>query len=503
MRSRIFSRSRKMIVASTLAIALALGGGATAFMLTSESANAQITVPSVAPSAGFADLVAAVKPAVVSITVDGQEKVQNSSQYYFNFPDLPPDNPLRRFFDQFGPDMGQGPGNGPNGQPPVRKFVAAGSGFIISGDGYVVTNNHVVENAQKVTVVYDNGEEHSAKIIGTDPRTDLALLKIDGASNLPFVKLAENEVRVGDWVVAVGNPFGLGGTVTAGIVSARGRDLNSSTYDDFIQIDAAVNRGNSGGPDFNLSGEVVGVNTAIFSPNGGNVGIAFAIPAATVKQVVEQLKTHGSVTRGFLGVGIQDVTKDIADSMSLPNTKGALVTNLTDGAPAGKAGVKSGDVIVGVDGKDIANARDLARTIANYAPGSTVDISILRDGKKQDIKVTLDTLKDQQVAQNDQTQPTQPDQPVVSSVGLTLVPNSDGAGLLIQDIDPNSTAASKGFAVGDVILEADNKAVASPQDFENAISGVRDSGRSTILIKASRNGQIRFIGLPLTDTSKQ
>jgi len=502
MRKNKISPARRWIGASMIAV-LAATGGASALALSSHGAAAQVTAAPSIPSS-FADLVEAVKPSVVSVNVQGSEKVStmgNGRDFYFNFPDLPPNSPFRRFFDQFGD--GSGNGNGNQQRQQVRKFQAAGSGFIISADGYAVTNNHVVENADKLSVTMDNGDEHTAKLIGTDPRTDLALIKIDGVSNLPFVEFADKEARIGDWVVAVGNPFGLGGTVTAGIVSARGRDISGSQTGDFLQIDAAVNRGNSGGPTFNLDGKVVGVNTAIFSPNGGNVGIAFDIPASIAKQIITDLKENGHVTRGFLGVSIQDVTKDIADSVGLPTARGALVTEPTADSPAAKAGIKSGDVIVEVDGEAIDNALALSRIIASKAPGSSVNVVIWRNGQKQTVEVKLDTLDEAKMAANDQQQQSQPQQatpgPFQSSVGIVLVPNSDGPGVLIQDIDPNSVAASKGLAVGDVILEADNKTISSPSDFETAITGVKDSGRSTVLIKASRNGSVRFVGLPLNN----
>jgi serine protease Do len=348
-------------------------------------------------------------------------------------------------------------------------------------------------------VQFANGDEKPAKIVGTDEKTDLAVIKVDGLTDQPFVKLADTAPRVGDWVMAVGNPFGLGGTVTAGIVSALNRDIGGTSDDSYMQIDAAVNSGNSGGPDFNLKGEVVGVNTAIFSPNGGSVGIAFAIPASTVKQITTDLIKNGTVTRGFLGVGIQDVTRDIADSVGLKAAKGAVVTETTKGSPADQAGIKSGDVITEVDGTQIDDARALSRTIGGKAPGTTVQVTIWHDGASKQVSVKLDTLK---TAKNDTTQnpPAKPDNtpaPVQSS-GLTLVPNSGGPGVLIQDIDSNSVAASKGFAVGDTITEVDNKPVNSPKDFQTAIASVKSSGRSTALIKAERDGNARFIGLPLS-----
>ena len=505
MRSTFLSRSRRWIGASALAILVGLGGG-TAFLAASSPMAAaqvqqvaQISVPAVANPLSFAALVEAVKPAVVSIVVEGEDKTQQmgGGQFNFQFPDLPDDSPFKDFFEEFGRQFGQ---RGPqDGRPPVRKYVAAGSGFVISADGYIVTNNHVVDNADKVTVTFENGDELSGKVIGTDPRTDLAVVKVD-ATDLPFVTFAEEDVRVGDWVVAVGNPFGLGGTVTAGIVSARGRDIAGSAYGDFLQIDAAVNTGNSGGPAFNLSGEVVGVNTAIFSPNGGNVGIAFAIPANVVKQVTGQLIDKGAVTRGFLGVGIQDVTRDIADSVGLDSPRGALVTEPSEGGPAQKAGINSGDVITAVDGDPIDNALDLSRTIAGKGPGTTVELTLWRNGKEEKLTVTLDTLKEAEATAPEQQPAPQPEEPAApkpSSVGITLVPNAEGEGLLIQAVDPESIAAEKGFAVGDTILEVDNQKVATADEFEAAISGVKDSGRGTALIKAQRNGNVRFLGLPL------
>ncbi len=263
--------------------------------------------------------------------------------------------------------------------------MAQGSGFFVSQDGYVVTNNHVVENAVEVQLVTDAGKTLDAKVVGTDPRTDLALLKVKDAGDFPFVQLADGKARIGDWVLAIGNPFGLGGTVTAGIVSAQGRDIGSGPYDDFIQIDAPINRGNSGGPTFNQKGEVVGVNTAIFSPSGGNVGIAFAIPASTVRQVVDSLKKDGTVARGFIGVQIQPVTGEMADAIGLKEAKGALVAEAQGNGPAAKAGIRRGDTITAVNGEAIKDARDLSRKIATFAPGAKTTITLFREGKSRDV----------------------------------------------------------------------------------------------------------------------
>lgn len=510
MRSTFLSGTRKWLGASALAIIAGIGGGS-AFLAASTPASiaqqvqpaAQITLPAPATPTSFADLVEAVKPAVVSIVVEGEqggrELRRGGREFNFEFPDLP-DGDLRDFLEQFGQQFGQGNrGDGSEERAPARRFMAAGSGFAISADGYFVTNNHVVENAEKVTVVFDNGDEMTATVVGTDQRTDLAVVKVDGVTDLPYVSFASEDVRVGDWVVAVGNPFGLGGTVTAGIVSARGRDIAGSAQGDFLQIDAAVNTGNSGGPAFNLNGEVVGVNTAIFSPNGGNVGIAFAIPSNIVQQVATQLIENGTVTRGYLGVGIQDVNRDIADSVGLDSPRGALVTEPAADGPAKAAGIQSGDIITEVDGQEIANALALSRTIAGKGPGTEVELKVFRDGEEQTITVTLDKLNEAAPATTEEQPAPPPEEigPTESSVGITLVPNSEGEGLLIQDIDPSSVAAQKGIAVGDTLLEVDNKKVATAAAFEDAISGVRDSGRGTALIKAERNGQVRYLGLPL------
>ena len=511
MRSTILSRTRHWLGASALALLVGVGGVSTAFVLTGQAANAQmqnaaqIVVPQAQVQQGFADLVEAVKPAVVSILVEAEapgRTVQRGGRdfnFEFNFPDLPEDHPFRDFFDQFGGPNGPG---APGGQSAPRRFMAAGSGFIISDDGYVVTNNHVVEDATKVTVVFEDGSEQVAEIVGTDERTDLAVLKIEG-EDLPFVTF-ENDLepsRVGDWVVAVGNPFGLGGTVTVGVISGAGRDIGGSNYGDFLQIDAAVNTGNSGGPAFNVNGEVVGVNTAIYSPTGGNVGIAFAIPARTVKLIVDQLIEDGTVTRGYLGVSIQDVSRDIADSVGLPDARGAIVREPTEDGPAGAAGVESGDIIVEVDGEQIDDALDLSRTIASKAPDSTVELTIWRDGAETTISVQLQQLDETAADTPEQPTPPQALPEAATALGMTLVPNGDGSGgLLIQDVDGDSPAAQRGFATGDVILEVDNKPVAEPGDFDAAVQAVRDRGLNTVLIKIARDGEARFVGLPIGDT---
>src|ERR1700761_5276722 len=365
---------------------------------------------------GFADIVEKVKPAVISVRVKTDQPA-NSSDDDSTSP-FPPGTPFEKFFKQFGmPSM-------PNGHEII---TGQGSGFFISSDGYAVTNNHVVQNAENVQVTTDDGTTYKAKVIGTDPRTDLALIKIDG-KDFPYVKLSDSTPRVGDWVLAVGNPFGLGGTVTAGIVSARGRDIGAGPSDDFIQIDAPVNKGNSGGPSFNMDGNVIGVNTAIFSPSGGSVGIPFAIPAYTVKSFIAQLRDRGSVTRGWIGVQIQPVTPDIADSMGLKQATGALVAEPQAGSPAAKAGIQSGDVITSVDDNQIHDARELARRIGTMAPGATIKVGLIHQGEEKTVSLTLGTLPNEKQASN--TSPTQQEVPDsdIPKLGLTLAPASKVSG---------------------------------------------------------------------------
>ena len=350
--------------------------------------------PSVGP-ASFADVVDRVKSSVVSVKVKMADAANAESDLQ-TMPHFPPGSPFDRFFKQFGQPDDQDQGDTPMPRRQHHMTMAQGSGFFISSDGYIVTNNHVVDHATEVTVTTSDGKTLAAKVIGTDAKTDLALLKVGNSGTYPFVKFAPHTPRVGDWVIAVGNPFGLGGTVTAGIVSARGRDIGSGPYDDFIQIDAPVNHGNSGGPTFNTDGDVVGVNTAIFSPSGGSVGIGFAISSDVVEKVVDQLKTGGVVARGWLGVEIQPVTQDIADSLGLKTASGALVAKENKDAPAAAAGVKIGDVLTAVNGQPVADPRDLARRIADLGPKKSADLTIWRNGAQQTISVTLGAMPERQ-----------------------------------------------------------------------------------------------------------
>src|ERR1700683_2426132 len=370
---------------------------------------------------GFADIVERVKPAVISVRVKMERPANSNLKDNDDDNPFPPGSPFERFFRRFGmPNIPSLP-NGP------EVITGQGSGFFISADGYAVTNNHVVQNAESVKVTTDDGKSYDAKVIGTDPRTELALIKVDG-KEFPFVKLADGSPRVGDWVLAVGNPFGLGGTVTAGIVSARGRDIGSGPYDDFIQIDAPVNHGNSRRPHFDVDGEVIGVNTAIYSPSGGSVGIAFAIPADTVKSVVAQLREQGNVTRGWIGVQIQPVTPELAESLGLKKASGALVSEPQPNSPAAKAGITSGDVITSVDGNSVADARELARRIGTMAPGASVKLGLIHDGQEKTVTLTLGTLPNEKQADaTPQNQREVPDSDV-PKLGLTLAPASKASG---------------------------------------------------------------------------
>ncbi|MBV8925901.1 MAG: Do family serine endopeptidase [Bradyrhizobium sp.] len=472
----------------------------------STPAHAQVAneVKKVQQPVGFADIVERVKPSVISVKVNINEKVAKSDD---NDDDSPfqPGSPMERFFRRFG---------GPDGLPPGLRggrggnhvIMGQGSGFFISADGYAVTNNHVVDGASKVEVTTDDGKSYSAKVIGTDARTDLALIKVEGGSNFPFAKLSDGKPRIGDWVLAVGNPFGLGGTVTAGIVSAMGRDIGNGPYDDFIQIDAPVNKGNSGGPAFSTDGDVVGVNTAIYSPSGGSVGIAFSIPASTVKNVVAQLKDKGSVSRGWIGVQIQPVTPEIADSLGLKKAEGALVAEPQANGPAAKAGIESGDVITAVNGESVKDARELARTIGGIAPGTAVKLDVMHKGQDKVVNLTLGTLPNSVEAKADNdngddngnaTRGTD-----VPKLGLTVAPANSVAGagkegVVVTEVDPKSAAADRGFKEGDVILEVAGKTVASANDVREAITAAKNDNKNVVLMRVKSGGQSRFVAVPL------
>jgi serine protease Do len=488
-------------VAMLLGFSTALAAGPVSAAL-ADTAAPQEQLPS------FAPMVEKVMPAVVNISVvekadaapvvDEQEQDDQPQQ---GMPGGTPfDDMLRRFFEQQQPGR-QAPG-------PKPQMMALGSGFIIDPSGLVVTNNHVVGDAAKVTVVFQDGSEHKAKILGKDAKTDLALLKIDAPTPLPYVQWGDSDhERVGDWVMAVGNPFGLGGTVTKGIVSARSRSIDSSSYVDYLQIDAAVNRGNSGGPTFDLDGHVIGINTAIFSPNGGNVGIAFDIPSDTAKAVIDQIKANGHVDRGYLGVEIQQVTPDLAAAIGVDKDgpQGALVAAVTHDGPAAKAGIRIGDVIEQVNGKPIAKTRDLPRMIAETAAGKSVHLTLLRQGKPLELDATVGHLDETKVASADGGDDDQ--QGDGTALGMTLSSlnptmrsrlhlGHDATGAIITHVDSGSAADDIGLEGGDVIERIDGQPVHGPDDAQALFATAEKTPAKPILLLVDRHGAESFIALP-------
>lgn len=500
------SNYRKGIAAALLSSALVGGFLATGPLSAIVPAQAEAVRVESAQQPGFADVVEKVSPAVVSVRV--KSAVKETADAGNGFPgldQLPDDNPMKRFFYEFGQEqqgqrgLQQRRSQRDQNRPDRIRPTAQGSGFFISEDGYLVTNNHVVEDGSAYTVVLDDGTELDAKLIGKDKRTDLAVLKVDDKRKFTYVTFGDdNKVRVGEWVVAVGNPFGLGGTVTAGIVSARGRDIGAGPYDDFLQIDAAVNKGNSGGPAFNLNGEVVGINTAIFSPSGGSVGIAFAIPAQTAKLVVDQLIKTGSVSRGWIGVQIQPVSKEIAESLGLSEDKGALVADPQADGPAAKAGIVAGDVITAVNGNKVSDPRDLAKKIAGISSGQTAELTVWHKGEAKSIKVDIKPFPgDEQAAsatpQKEDTQKSS----ALDDYGLTVMPSDDGDGVVVTDVDRQGDAADKGITTGDIIVSVNNQPVKSGTDIDTAIADATKSGRKAVLLQVQTKDQSRFVALPI------
>ncbi|WP_416200315.1 Do family serine endopeptidase [Tabrizicola sp.] len=442
----------------------------------------------------FAELAEKISPAVVNITTSAMVAAPADGA-----PMVPEGSPFEDFFDDFG---GPGPG-GP------QRSEALGSGFVISEDGFIVTNNHVIEGADEIEIEFFSGERLKAKLVGTDPKTDIALLKVESDKPLPFVSFGNSDLmRVGDWVMAMGNPLGQGFSVSAGIVSARGREL-SGTYDDFIQTDAAINRGNSGGPLFNMDGQVIGVNTAILSPNGGSIGIGFSMSANVVTKVVDQLKEFGETRRGWLGVRIQDMTPEIAESMGVTEAKGALVTDVPDG-PAKDAGIVAGDVITRFAGEEVGDAGDLTRRVADAPIGEAVPVIVLREGKTETLAVTLGRREEAEAATMPASAPAPEAPKELETLGLTLAPLDDemrgrlgleatAEGLLITAVDQASEAFTKGLAEGDLITEAGQQKVVRLQDLEDRIKEAKDAGRKSILLLVRRGGDPRFVALSIED----
>jgi serine protease Do len=459
-------------------------------------------VPALARPApdSFADMAEKLLPAVVNVSTT--QTVQ-SPQDMPEMPQFPPGSPFEEFFRDFFDRQQQ-----PNQQ---RRATSLGSGFVIDEAGFIVTNNHVIADADKVTVRLHDDTEFEAEIVGRDPKTDLALLKITpGDYKLTAVGWGDSDnSRVGDWVLAIGNPFGLGGTVTAGIVSARARDINAGPYDDFLQTDASINRGNSGGPMFNMDGEVVGINTAIYSPSGGSIGIGFAVPSALAKPVIEQLKEHGRTRRGWLGVRIQLVTDEIAESLGLDKARGALVASVTETGPADKGGIKAGDIVLKFDGKDVADMRRLPRIVAATRINEEVPVELWRDGKKVTVQVKVGELEEaEEAGLLDATKPEDSGavDRTVHSLGLsltTLTPElkqrfglADNAkGVLVTEVKPNSPAAEKAIQPGDMVVEVSQEEVNSPAEIVEKVQSAQKAGRKSVLLLVNRKGEMRFVAL--------
>ena len=445
--------------------------------------------------AGFANLIEAVSPAVVAISTSGNTGAQQLDMPNFR---LPPGSPFEDFFERYFKQRGlKG-----RGEAPPRKFRAQGSGFIIDEKGVVVTNFHVVKGAEEITVITRDGNEYDARIKGHDPKTDLAVLEVDSDDPLPYVVFGDSDkARVGDWVLAIGNPFGLGGSATSGIISARGRDINAGPLDDFLQVDAPINRGNSGGPLFDASGEVIGVNTAIFSPNGGNVGIGFAIPSSMASSVVNQLMDKGHVQRGWLGVQIQGLTGELAESLDLSEDKGALVAGVVEHSPAQKAGIKVGDVIMKFDGKSVDEMRDLPRIVADTPGDSEVEVDVWRDGKIHSLQVTVgESGNDEQLELGSN------DNAPKGELGLALAELNDQTraqfrvaddieGVLVVRVEPDSAAADKGIRAGDVIKMVGNAEVSSPDQVVAGVKEAANKERKSVLLLVERNGADRFVAV--------
>jgi len=453
----------------------------------------------------IADVAEQVIEAVVNISTSQKVETRN-----LPMPQLPPGSPFEEFFEEFFKNR-RGQGEGTPKRPP-RRVSSLGSGFVVDPAGVVVTNNHVISEADEITVIFTDGSRLKAEVVGRDKKTDLAVLRVKPTKPLKAVKFGDSDnIRLGEWVVAIGNPFSLGGSVTAGIVSARNRDINSGPYDNYIQTDAAINRGNSGGPLFNLSGEVVGVNTAIISPSGGSIGIGFAVPSKTVQAVVNQLQQYGEIRRGWLGVKIQQVTDEIAESLSIKPARGALVAGVDDKGPAKPAGIEAGDVIVQFDGKDIKEMRDLPRIVADTPVGKEVEVVVVRKGKEEKKAVKLGRLDDDEKPVKASVKSAPPDEKSVvqKTLGLQLSAMSDELrktykikeavkGVVITGIDAASVAADKRLAAGSVIVAIEQEQVSAPADVQRRVDSLKKAGKKTaLLLVATSEGDMLFVALPI------
>lgn len=467
-----------------LGLCVAMLGATLAWDGAGHAVAAEVDAAGVTAPVGFAEVIERVRPAVVGIRVKTEPGDGERGQ-------LPPAGSLLdRLFRQFGVQIPSDPAPGSD--------VTVGAGFLISGDGYVVTNEHVVTKGVDIEVTMDDGKTYSAKLIGSDPQTDLALIRISAPGDLPYVRFAAAGPRIGDWVLAIGDPFGLGGTVTAGIVSALGRDIGGESYNDFIQIDAPVNKGNSGGPSFNVRGEVIGVNTVIYSPSGGSVGVAFDVPAETVRSVVRQLREKGYVSRGWVGVYLQEVSTGIADALNLRSTRGALVAQLDEG-PAAKQGVEPGDVITFVNDLEVKNPRDFARRVAEITPGTVIHLRILRNAREMSIELTVGELPRARESPKDK----QAELKERAELGLTiaqarLVPGAGDTGVVVLEIRPGSGAADGGLQVGDIIIGIGGQPIVAGADLDRMVNEARAQSRRTILVRIKRAGAMNFVAVPIT-----
>jgi serine protease Do len=470
-----------------------------------------VPVPVLARAApeSFADLAQTVMPAVVNISASTTVEARNRT-----LPQLPPGTPFEDLFEEFFNRRGGGGGNNDNNESPLRprRSNSLGSGFVIDSSGIVVTNNHVIGDANDIQVIFADGSRLKAEIVGKDSKIDLAVLRVKPDKPLHAVRFGDSEgLRPGDWVMAIGNPFGLGGSVTAGIVSARGRNIDSGPYDNYIQTDASINKGNSGGPLFNMDGEVIGINTAILSPTGGSVGIGFAVPASTAVPVIEQLREFGETRRGWLGVRIQNVDEPTAEALNLGTPRGALVAGVDDKGPAKPAGLEVGDVIVRFDNREVKDSRDLPRIVANTPVGKSVDVVVVRKGQEMTRQVTLGRLEDGERQQ--QAAVTQPptESPSVTrqALGLTLSSVTDELrrrysikenvkGVVVTRVDPNSAAADKRIQAGEVVVEVGQEPVSNPADVTRRIEALKREGRkSALLLVANAQGEVRFVAISI------
>jgi len=468
---------------------------------------------------GFADLAARLLPAVVNISTTQNVKTDRTARGS-DVPQLPPGSPLDQLFKDFMERNRGGGGDTTKPETPTRRATSLGSGFVVDPSGLIVTNNHVIQDADEITVTLQDNTDLKAEVVGRDTKVDLALLRVKPSKPLMALKFGDSDqTRVGDWVLAIGNPFGLGGTVTAGILSARGRDISAGQYDDFLQTDASINRGNSGGPMFNMAGEVIGVNTAIYSPSGGSIGIGFAIPANLARPVIEQLRLYGHPRRGWLGVRIQGVTDEIAESLGLDKPRGALIASVNDGGPAQKAGIQPGDVVLNFDGKDITDVRHLPRIVAETDIDKAVKVTLWRKRKEQIVDVKVGELddSDQQTASADAGKTTPPanEVPAVKALGLSLsaiTPDlrgkfslaDDAAGVVVTEVQNGSPAAEKQLKAGDVIVEVAQEEVKSPDQIVDKIEEAKKAGRKSVLLLIDRQGELGWKALRIdnADTNK-